>query len=106
MAWHAEDLLEIHPHDAEERGIRDGDWVGVESRAGDTVLRAKISERMQPGVIYTTFHFPEHLVNEVTSSECDEDTMCPEYKVVAVDVDRVSAPAHERITQPQMAAAT
>ena len=58
MRWHDEDRLEIHPHDAEDRGINDGDWVGIESRAGETVLRAMISERMQPGVVYTTFHFP------------------------------------------------
>jgi formate dehydrogenase major subunit len=51
-------VLEIHPHDAEERGIREDDWVGIESRAGQTVLRATITERMQPGVVYTTFHFP------------------------------------------------
>ena len=56
--WHDEDRLEIHPHDAEERGIVEGDWVGIESRAGDTVLRARVTERVQPGVVYTTFHFP------------------------------------------------
>lgn len=57
--WHDEDRLEIHPVDAEDRGIKQDDWVGIESRAGQTVPRAKISERMQPGVVYTTFHFPE-----------------------------------------------
>src|SRR5256885_13329685 len=57
--WHSEDRLEIHPHDAEDRGIRDGDWVGIASRAGETVLRATVTERIQPGVVYTTFHFPE-----------------------------------------------
>jgi formate dehydrogenase major subunit len=56
--WHGEDRLEIHPHDAEDRGIRDGDWVGIQSRAGQTVLRATVTERIQPGVVYTTFHFP------------------------------------------------
>ena len=58
IEWHSEDRLEIHPHDAEERGIRQDDWVGIRSRAGETVLRATVSERMQPGVVYTTFHFP------------------------------------------------
>jgi formate dehydrogenase major subunit len=57
-AWHDEDRLEIHPLDAEDRGIKDGDWVGIASRAGDTVLRATVTERVQPGVVYTTFHFP------------------------------------------------
>ena len=56
-------------------------------------------------ILYTTFHFPEHLVNVVTSSECDEDTMCPEYKVVAVDVERVSAPVEKKAAQPEMVAA-
>ena len=58
VVWHDEDRLEIHPHDAEVRGIPDGDWVGIASRAGETVLRATITERVQPGVVYTTFHFP------------------------------------------------
>ncbi len=58
VAWHDEDRLELHPQDAEDRGVNNGDWVGISSRAGDTVLRATISDRMQPGVVYTTFHFP------------------------------------------------
>ena len=51
-------MLEIHPWDAENRGIRDGDLCRSTSRAGETSLHARISERMQPGVVYTTFHFP------------------------------------------------
>jgi len=70
-AWHAEDLLEIHPHDAEDRGINNQDWVGIKSRAGETVLRAKLSERVQPGVIYTTFHFPESGANVITTDNSD-----------------------------------
>ncbi|MCM2306879.1 MAG: formate dehydrogenase subunit alpha [Sulfuritalea sp.] len=84
------DLLEIHPHDAEERGIREGDRVGVESRAGKTVLPATITERVQPGVVYTTFHFPESGANVVTTDNSDWATNCPEYKVTAVQVARQS----------------
>ncbi|SOZ37127.1 formate dehydrogenase subunit alpha [Cupriavidus neocaledonicus] len=91
--WHAEDRLEIHPHDAEERGIKDGDWVGVQSRAGDTVLRAIVSERMQPGVVYTTFHFPESGANVITTDNSDWATNCPEYKVTAVQVLPVAQPS-------------
>jgi formate dehydrogenase major subunit len=93
VAWHEEDRLEIHPHDAEERGIADGDWVGIESRSGETVLRAKISERMQPGVVYTTFHFPGSGANVITTENSDWATNCPEYKVTAVQVTRVSQPS-------------
>ncbi|HTV52786.1 MAG TPA: formate dehydrogenase subunit alpha [Steroidobacteraceae bacterium] len=89
VAWHAEDRLEIHPSDAESRGIEDGDWVGIMSRAGDTVLRAQISTRMQPGVVYTTFHFPESAANLVTTENSDWATNCPEYKVTAVQVVKV-----------------
>ena len=89
-AWHAEDLLEIHPHDAEDRGLKDQDWVGIKSRAGETVLRAKISERVQPGVVYTTFHFPESGANVITTDNSDWATNCPEYKVTAVQVSKVS----------------
>jgi formate dehydrogenase major subunit len=91
--WHSEDLLEIHPHDAQERGIKDMDWVGIESRAGRTVLRAEVSSRMQPGVVYTTFHFPESGANVITTDSSDWATNCPEYKVTAVQVVAVSQPS-------------
>jgi len=88
--WHSEDRLEIHPHDAEDRGINDGDWVGIKSRAGETVLRALISGRVQPGVVYTTFHFPESGANVITTDNSDWATNCPEYKVTAVQVTKVT----------------
>lgn len=91
--WHNEDRLEIHPHDAEERGIREGDWVGISSRAGDTVLRARVTERIQPGVVYTTFHFPESGANVITTDSSDWATNCPEYKVTAVQVMPVTQPS-------------
>jgi formate dehydrogenase major subunit len=91
--WHSEDRLEIHPHDAEDRGIRDNDWVGIESRAGHTVLRADITERVQPGVVYTTFHFPESGANVITTDNSDWATNCPEYKVTAVQVMPVAQPS-------------
>jgi formate dehydrogenase major subunit len=93
IVWHAEDRLEIHPHDAEERGIQDGDWVGVASRAGETVLRATVTARVQPGVVYTTFHFPESGANVITTDNSDWATNCPEYKVTAVQVVAVSQPS-------------
>ncbi|MGC4404791.1 formate dehydrogenase subunit alpha [Methyloversatilis sp. MC4-4] len=91
--WHDEDRLEIHPADAETRGINEGDWVGITSRAGETVLRARVSERMQPGVVYTTFHFPESGANVITTDNSDWATNCPEYKVTAVEVTRVTQPS-------------
>ena len=93
VLWHNEDRLEIHPHDAQERGIKDGDWVGIQSRAGDTVLRAQVTERMQPGVVYTTFHFPESGANVITTDSSDWATNCPEYKVTAVQVMPVAQPS-------------
>jgi formate dehydrogenase major subunit len=93
QSWHKEDLLEIHPHDAEERGINDGDWLGISSRAGDTVLRAKISERMQSGVVFTTFHHPISGANVITTDSSDWATNCPEYKVTAVQVEKVTSPS-------------
>ncbi|MFO1402640.1 MAG: formate dehydrogenase subunit alpha [Steroidobacteraceae bacterium] len=92
-AWYPEDVLEIHPHDAEARGIADGDWVGVASRAGETVLHATVTERVQPGVVYTTFHFPESGANVVTTDNSDWATNCPEYKVTAVQVVKVTEPS-------------
>jgi formate dehydrogenase major subunit len=86
VAWHPEDVLEIHPFDAESRGIRDGDVVALASRVGETTLHAKISERMQPGVVYTTFHHVLTGANVVTTEYSDWATNCPEYKVTAVQV--------------------
>ncbi|ANO52700.1 formate dehydrogenase subunit alpha [Woeseia oceani] len=92
IVWYHEDLLEIHPHDAETRGIQDGDQVSLRSRKGEITLRATITERVQPGVVYTTFHNPETGANVVTTEYSDWATSCPEYKVTAVQV----APAARR----------
>ena len=89
--WHHEDILEIHQHDASERGIKDGDLVMLKSRKGDTALHVKVSDRMQPGVVYTTFHMPESGANVVTTEYSDWATNCPEYKVTAVQVSPASA---------------
>jgi len=89
VQWHAEDILEIHPHDADVRGIENGDWVGLSSRVGETVLRAVVTKRIHPGVVYTTFHFPETNANVVTTDNSDWATNCPEYKVTAVQVVKV-----------------
>ncbi|MNQ69968.1 Formate dehydrogenase H [compost metagenome] len=92
-AWHAEDRLEIHPVDAEDRGINDGDWVSINSRAGETAMRATITERVQPGIVYTTFHHPESGANVITTDNSDWATNCPEYKVTAVQISKVEAPS-------------
>jgi formate dehydrogenase major subunit len=91
--FYAEDILEIHPFDAEERGISEGDWCGISSRAGETVLRAVLTDRVQPGVVYTTFHFPSSGANVITTDNSDWATNCPEYKVTAVQVSHVSEPS-------------
>ncbi len=93
VAWHSEDVLEIHPSDAEERGIKTGDKVAIQSRAGETALTAEVTERVQPGVVYTTFHFPESGANVVTTDSSDWATNCPEYKVTAVQVRLVTEPS-------------
>ncbi|WP_043832310.1 formate dehydrogenase subunit alpha [Muricoccus aerilatus] len=91
--WHEEDVLEIHPFDAELRGIEDGELVSLESRSGDISLRARISERMQPGVVYTTFHHASTGANVITTDYSDWATNCPEYKVTAVQVRRTNRPS-------------
>jgi formate dehydrogenase major subunit len=91
--WHAEDRLEIHPHDAEQRGVRDGDWVKLQSRAGETSLRALITDRVAPGVVYTTFHHPDTQANVITTDFTDWATNCPEYKVTAVQIAVSNGPS-------------
>jgi formate dehydrogenase major subunit len=93
VMWHSEDRLEIHPHDAENRGLRDGDWVRLKSRAGETTLRALITDRVSPGVVYTTFHHPDTQANVITTDFSDWATNCPEYKVTAVQVSPSNGPS-------------
>src|SRR6185295_8355411 len=100
-------LLEIHPHDAEVRGIKAGDYVGLTSRSGDIVLRADVTDRVRPGVVYTTFHFPESGANVVTTENSDWATNCPEYKVTAVEVVQVNQPSewqkrHKAFSEKQL----
>ena len=92
VLWHEEDRLEIHPHDAEDRGLADGDWALLRSRAGETALHVRVTDRVAPGVVYTTFHHPATQANVVTSEYSDWATNCPEYKVTAVEV----APTNRR----------
>ena len=101
VVWHDEDLLEIHPNDAEHRGIREHDWVRLASRAGETTLRATITDRVAPGVVYTTFHHPMTQANVVTTDFSDWATSCPEYKVTAVQVSPSNGPSdwQERYAQ-------
>jgi formate dehydrogenase major subunit len=90
--WHAEDVLEIHPHDAELRGVRDGALVKLASRSGETTLKAHITDRVSPGVVYTTFHHPGTQANVITTDFSDWATNCPEYKVTAVQVSLTNGP--------------
>ncbi len=91
--WHPEDLLEIHPYDAETRGIKEGDFVKLQSRSGETTLRAAITTRVAPGVVYTTFHHPMTQANVITTDYSDWATNCPEYKVTAVQVSPSNGPS-------------
>ncbi|WP_299844770.1 formate dehydrogenase subunit alpha [uncultured Paracoccus sp.] len=93
VAWHPEDLLEIHPHDAEVRGVKEGDWVRLASRAGETTLRATLTDRVSPGVVYTTFHHPTTQANVITTDFSDWATNCPEYKVTAVQISPSNGPS-------------
>jgi formate dehydrogenase major subunit len=107
VTWAAADRLEIHPHDAEVRGIVDGDLVGLTSRSGEIVLPAEVTDRVRPGVVYTTFHFPESGANVVTTENSDWATNCPEYKVTAVEIVKVNQPSawqkrHRAFTEQQL----
>lgn len=91
QVWHDEDIIELHPHDAENRGIEHGDMVSMQSRKGDTTMRCIVTDRMQPGVVFTTFHHPESGANVVTTDNSDWATNCPEYKVTAVQIRKVTS---------------
>ncbi|HUJ37082.1 MAG TPA: formate dehydrogenase subunit alpha, partial [Hyphomicrobium sp.] len=93
VVWYKEDILEMHPHDAEERGIKDGSMASLTSRVGGTTMRVKVTDRVPPGVVYSTFHFPVSGANVITTENSDWATNCPEYKVTAVQVMPSNQPA-------------
>ena len=93
VVWHEEDVLEMHPTDAENRGMGTGDWARLASRTGDTTLRVLVTDRVAPGVVYTTFHHPATQANVVTTDYSDWATNCPEYKVTAVQVTPSNGPS-------------
>ncbi|TIN08590.1 formate dehydrogenase subunit alpha [Mesorhizobium sp.] len=103
VMWHSEDRLEIHPHDAENRGLRDGDWVRLTSRSGETTLRALITDKVSPGVVYTTFHHPDTQANVITTDFSDWATNCPEYKVTAVQVGASNGPSEWQLDYDEQA---
>lgn len=103
VVFHSEDVLEIHPQDAEDRGVRDGDFVRVKSRAGEISLRAVITDRVAPGVVYTTFHHPATQANVVTTENSDWATNCPEYKVTAVQVSPSNGPSEWQVDYERQA---
>jgi formate dehydrogenase major subunit len=93
VVWYDEDILEMHPHDAENRGIRDGELVRLASRSGETSLRVWVTDKVSPGVVFTTFHHPGIMANVVTTDYSDWATNCPEYKVTAVQVSPSNGPS-------------
>jgi len=82
----SEDVLLINAQDAADKNIKEGEMVCVTSARGKVDIKAKISSEVKPGVMSTTFHFPEIMVNLITSDVHDSEAKCPEYKVVAVNI--------------------
>ena len=83
------DILLINPKDAKRKSIKDHSLVKLSSDRGEIQLLAELSDKVNTGVLFTTFHFAELMVNRITGDVCDTETLCPEYKVVAVDVNAV-----------------
>ena len=104
VVWHDQDVLEIHPHDAENRGIHQGDWVRLASRSGETTLRATLTDKVSPGVVYTTFHHPDTQANVITTDFSDWATNCPEYKVTAVQISPSNGPSEWQVEYNAQAA--
>ncbi len=98
--WYGEDILEIDKEDAEKLDIKDNGLVLIESKKGAVTLKAKISRRVMPGLVATTFHFPEYRTNILTSEYSDWSTETPEYKVTAVSVKKTSEPYASKEFRP------
>lgn len=88
------DVLEMHPEDAARLGLTEGEWVRLASARSEATLPLAVSPRVQPGQLFTTFHFPATAINELLSSSADESSKCPEYKVSAVRVEKLPQPSH------------
>ena len=85
-----EDILLVHPKDAEKRGLNTDDIGRLYSSRGEVALKIEVTDKVKEGIVFTTFHFPEHMVNMVTGNGKDEETMCAEYKVSSVEVQKIS----------------
>ncbi|MBC7837351.1 MAG: hypothetical protein H7Y39_01720 [Nitrospiraceae bacterium] len=83
------DVLEMYPADVEVLHLRDSEIVRVVSARGDALLPVVGSERVLPRHLFTSFHFPAFTVNSLLSSNADESSKCPEYKVSAVRVEPI-----------------
>ena len=86
----SEDILLVHPNDAADRDLHTGDIARLYSGRGQVALKVEVTDKVKEGIVFTTFHFPEHMVNMVTGHGKDEETMCAEYKVSAVQIQRIS----------------
>jgi formate dehydrogenase major subunit len=93
------DWLEIHPEDAAKLGIESGQWVSIRSRVGQIEQEARITERIVPGHVFTTFHFPEQRTNLLVGQSSDVNTSCPEYKVIAVSLRPITAADEVRVQE-------
>ena len=85
-----EDILLVHPKDAKYRELNTGDIARLYSGRGEVALKVEVNDKVKEGVVFTTFHFPEHMVNMVTGHGKDEETQCAEYKVSSVEVQKIS----------------
>ncbi len=86
----SEDFLLVHPNDAKKRDLNTGDIGRLYSGRGEVALKVEVTDKVKEGIVFTTFHFPEHMVNMVTGHGKDEETMCAEYKVSSVEVQKIS----------------
>ncbi|MFP4589890.1 MAG: formate dehydrogenase subunit alpha [Halobacteriales archaeon] len=84
-----ENFVDIHPADAEARGIEDGDYVKVVSRRGAIVVEANVTEDIKAGSIWTTPHFSDARGNNLTNNVMDPLAKIPEYKAAAAEVQPV-----------------
>ena len=85
------DYLEIHPYDAYQLEIKEGDPVIVKSRRVEVELRARLTEIVRPGMVFATMHSARHLINKATHDVYDPFSKQPAFKRCAVAVQRKTA---------------
>ena len=94
-----EEFIELNPYDADNLGVQDGNKVRVSSRRGTVDVTARVTERVQKGLVFMAFHFAESCANVLTNNVFDPVADTAEYKCCAVKVESLNGSQAKEVQQ-------